>query len=44
MNQTDELIVIGYDRYADEALKRIYHENKSRVFACSSSKVEAVEE
>jgi hypothetical protein len=44
MNQTDELIVIGHDRHADEALKRIYHENKSRILVCSSSKVEAVEE
>jgi hypothetical protein len=38
MNQTDELIVIGHDRHADEALKRIYHENKSRVLFAALQK------
>jgi Zn-dependent protease/predicted transcriptional regulator len=44
MTPTNELIVMGPDRYVDEALKRIYNENKSRVFVCSTSKAETVEE
>lgn len=44
MTPTKELIIMGPDRQADEALKRIYQENKSRVFVCTSSKVKLIEE
>lgn len=44
MTATKELIIMGPDRQADEALKRIYQENKSRVFICISSKVKLIEE
>src|SRR5215208_1014629 len=44
MIPANELVVMGPDRQADEALKRIYHENKSRVFVCTSSKVKLIEE
>lgn len=43
MTPTKELIIMGPDRQADEALKRIYQENKSRVFVCTS-KVKLIEE
>ena len=35
--RVDDLIVMGQNSYADEALKRMYKENKSRVFVCSNN-------
>jgi CBS domain-containing protein len=32
-----DLIVMGQNSYADEALKRMSKENKSRVFVCSNN-------
>jgi len=37
MIRVDDLIVMGQNCYADEALKRMYKENKSRVFVCSNN-------
>jgi CBS domain-containing protein len=37
MTPTRDLIIMSPDRHADEALKRIYQENKGRVFVCTSS-------
>ena len=37
MVRVDDLIVMGQNSYADEALKRMYKENKSRVFVCSNN-------
>jgi Zn-dependent protease len=37
MTPTHDLIIMSPDRHADEALKRIYQENKGRVFVCTSS-------
>jgi Zn-dependent protease/predicted transcriptional regulator len=37
MTLTRDLIIMSPDRHADEALKRMYQENKGRVFVCASS-------
>jgi Zn-dependent protease/predicted transcriptional regulator len=37
MTPAKELIVMSPDRHADEALKRMYQENKSRIFVCTAS-------
>ena len=37
MTLTHDLIIMSPDRHADEALKRMYQENKGRVFVCTSS-------
>lgn len=37
MTSTKELIIMDPDRHADQALKRLFQENKSRIFVCTSS-------
>jgi Zn-dependent protease/CBS domain-containing protein len=37
MTPTKELIIMGPEGRADEALKRLFQENKSRIFVCTSS-------
>jgi CBS domain-containing protein len=44
MTLSKELIIMSSDRYADEALKRMYQENKSRIFVCTSSRLGLVEQ
>jgi Zn-dependent protease len=44
MTPTKELIIMGPDRHADEALKRIYQEIKSRIFVCTSSQLGLVKQ
>lgn len=44
MTPTNGLIIMSPDRHADEALKRMYQENKSRVFVCTSYQPRLVEQ
>jgi Zn-dependent protease/predicted transcriptional regulator len=44
MTPTHNLIVMNPDNYADEALKRMYQENKSRVFVCINSQPPLMEQ
>lgn len=44
MTPSKELIIMSSDRYADEALKRMYQENKSRIFVCTNSQPGLVEQ
>jgi predicted transcriptional regulator len=37
MTLTHDLIIMSPDRHADKALKRMYQENKGRVFVCIGS-------
>jgi predicted transcriptional regulator len=40
MTPKDELIVMKDDASADEALKRIFRENKSRIFVCEDREMQ----
>jgi Zn-dependent protease len=44
MTPTNGLIIMSPDRHADEALKRMYQENKSRVFVCEGYQSNLVEQ